>query len=74
MPFCKCPNCKAIFTLQVADEKAWRAEKWPTHAASEVIPEVCPRCTEKAERKRQQAEFDLAAQNALSRPPKGSPQ
>jgi hypothetical protein len=48
MPFCKCPKCKAVFTLQVADEKAWRAEKWPTYASSEVVPETCPRCAEKA--------------------------
>jgi hypothetical protein len=48
MPFCKCPNCKAVFTIQVADSKAWYAEKWPNYAASELVPEICPGCTQKA--------------------------
>ena len=48
MPFCQCPKCKRIFTLQVADEKAWRAEKWPAYGASEVVPEMCAACAQKA--------------------------
>jgi hypothetical protein len=48
MPFCQCPKCRAVFTLQVADEKSWRAEKWPTYAASELVPETCPACAQKA--------------------------
>jgi hypothetical protein len=58
MPFCKCPKCKAIFTVQVADTKAWFAEKWPGYAASELVPEICAAC------ERQQKAMDLAAETA----------
>ena len=46
MPFCQCPKCKAVFTIQVADSKAWYTEKWPGYAASELVPEICPACAE----------------------------
>ena len=46
MPFCQCPKCKAVFTIQVADSKAWYTEKWPGYAATELVPEICPACTE----------------------------
>jgi hypothetical protein len=48
MPFCRCPKCKVLFTVQVDDEKKWRAEKWPDYAASELVPETCAACTKKA--------------------------
>ncbi len=48
MPFCQCPKCKAVFTITVPDSKAWYAEKWPGYSASEVVPEVCARCAQKA--------------------------
>ncbi len=48
MPFCQCPKCKSVFTVQVADSKAWYAEKWPTYSANEVVPEICPACSQKA--------------------------
>jgi hypothetical protein len=48
MPFCQCPKCKGVFTIQVAESKAWYAEKWPGYAASELVPEICPACAQKA--------------------------
>jgi hypothetical protein len=48
MPFCQCPKCKTVFTIQVADSKAWYAEKWPGYSTSEVVPEVCSACSQKA--------------------------
>lgn len=48
MPFCKCPKCGAVFTVNVADPKTWYAEKWPGYSSSELVPEVCAACGEKA--------------------------
>ena len=47
MPFCQCPKCKAVFTVQVPDVKAWYAEKWPGYSTSELAPETCPACSQK---------------------------
>jgi hypothetical protein len=48
MPFCQCPKCKAVFTVSVPDVKAWYAEKWPGYSTSELAPETCPACSQKA--------------------------
>ena len=44
MPLCKCPKCAALFDFQVADVKAWHADKWPAYSTSELAPELCSFC------------------------------
>jgi hypothetical protein len=61
MAFCRCPKCKALFTVQVDGEKKWRSEKWPGLAATELVPETCPACLKKA--------HDLEVERDASRQP-----